>query len=435
MHPGRRLPLGWCVLRNGIAEGWCNSRGNFAILAPVQILFYILVLAQIALGVYSLWDGFAWFRMVRQRLSTHSGFYAPTVALICPCKGMERGLEDNLTALTRFEYANYEIYFSLATSLDPALKVIERVKAASNVPVHIVIAGPPEDCGEKVYNLRRAVEALPEKFEVLAFTDSDVRVTRGWLSKLVAPLQDPRIGATTTYRWLIPNGGFGSGGFASAMASAWNAAVATMMGSSAQNFCWGGGTAIRRKTFDDAQVLDAWKGAVSDDYAMTGALERAAKPIVFCPECMAATMQPWTGAGLLEFTDRQILITRVYSRRRWNLGALAHLSFSLTLIFAAIVILVTMTNGDPWGQLFLLALAIPVLAAMKGVIRTIAVLELLPEWKTQLSEWGWVWSVLAPVVPFLYSWNFLSSLVTRRIRWRGIRYELVSPNTTRILRR
>ncbi|MGH9699973.1 MAG: hypothetical protein ACRD52_11010, partial [Candidatus Acidiferrales bacterium] len=92
-------------------------------------------------------------------------------------------------------------------------------------------------------------------------------------------------------------------------------------------------------------------------------------------------------------------------------------------------------NGDPWGQLFLLALAIPVLAAMKGVLRTIAVLELLPEWKAKLSEWGWVWSVLAPVVPFLYSWNFLSSLVTRRIRWRGIRYELVSPNTTRILRR
>ncbi|MGH9705246.1 MAG: hypothetical protein ACRD5R_00650, partial [Candidatus Acidiferrales bacterium] len=98
-------------------------------------------------------------------------------------------------------------------------------------------------------------------------------------------------------------------------------------------------------------------------------------------------------------------------------------------------ILVTMTNGDPLGQLFLLALAVPVLAAMKGVIRTIAVLELLPEWKAKVMEWGWVWSVLAPVVPFLYSWNFLSSLVTRRIRWRGIRYELVSPNTTRILRR
>jgi cellulose synthase/poly-beta-1,6-N-acetylglucosamine synthase-like glycosyltransferase len=121
--------------------------------------------------------------MVRRRLGSHAGFYAPVTALICPCQGIEPGLEDNLTALTRFEYANYEIYFSLATSLDPALKIIERVKAASQRPVHIVIAGPPEDCGEKVYNLRRAVEALPDQFEVLVFTDSDVRLQRGWLSK------------------------------------------------------------------------------------------------------------------------------------------------------------------------------------------------------------------------------------------------------------
>ena len=71
----------------------------FAILAPVLYLFYLLVVVQIALGLYSLWDGYEWFRMVRGRLSSHAGFYAPVTALICPCKGVEPGLEDNLTAL------------------------------------------------------------------------------------------------------------------------------------------------------------------------------------------------------------------------------------------------------------------------------------------------------------------------------------------------
>jgi hypothetical protein len=46
-----------------------------------------------------------------------------------------------------------------------------------------------------------------------------------------------------------------------------------------------------------------------------------------------------------------------------------------------------------------------------------------------------VWIALAALVPFLFSWNFISSLTTRRIRWRGIRYELVSPSVTRILTR
>jgi cellulose synthase/poly-beta-1,6-N-acetylglucosamine synthase-like glycosyltransferase len=398
-------------------------------------LFYILVVLQIALGCYSLWDGFEWFRMVRRRLSTHAGFYAPVAAVICPCKGSEPGLEENLTALTRFDYPNYELYFSLATSLDPALKVIERVKAASQRPVHIVIAGPPEDCGEKVQNLRKAVESLQDKFEIIVFTDSDVRLPRNWLTKLAAPLQDPRIGATTAYRWIIPSRAIGSGGFASALASAWNGSVATLLGRARENFCWGGGTAIRRKTFTDAGVLEAWNGVVSDDFALTNALEAAGKPIVFCPECLAATLHPWTWASLLEFTNRQILIARVYSQRRWLMGGAAHLTYALTLIYAAIVIPVEMFGGDPWVHLALMAFVIVLLAAMKGALRTIAVSEMLPEWKAQLDQWSWVWIVLAPVVPFLFAWNFIASLLTKTIRWRNIRYELVSPTVTRVLKR
>jgi len=33
-------------------------------------------------------------------------------------------------------------------------------------------------------------------------------------------------------------------------------------------------------------------------------------------------------------------------------------------------------------------------------------------------------------IPFLYLVNFANSLVTRRIRWRGVTYELISPEQT-----
>ena len=389
------------------------------------------MILQITLGAYSLWSGLAWVRMVRKRLASQAGFYTPLAALICPCKGNERGLEENLLALTRFDYPNYEIYLTLATSLDPALKVIERVKAASQRPVHIVIAGPPEDCGEKVYNLSRTVEGLPEKFEVLVFTDSDVRLSRGWLTKLIAPLQDIRIGATTGYRWIFPSGSPGAG----ALACAWNASVATLLGETKENFCWGGSTAIRRKTFDDVNALEAWKGAVSDDFALTSALQLANRPIVFCSECFAATLNPWTWQDLLEFTNRQMLITRVYSHRRWLVGGMMNLAYVLTMLYAACVILYSMMDGDPWSQLLLVALAVPLLAAMKGALRVVAINEAIPEWKGKLKETSWSCLLLAPVVPFLFAWNFIASLLSRRIRWRGIRYELVSPNLTRILKR
>jgi cellulose synthase/poly-beta-1,6-N-acetylglucosamine synthase-like glycosyltransferase len=398
-------------------------------------LFYILVIVQIAVGAYSLWDGFQWLQLVRTRLASHAGFYTPLAAVICPCKGNEPGLEENLAALASFDYPNYEIYFALASSLDPALKAIEQVRATSQHPVRIVIAGPPEGCSEKVFNLRRTVESLPENVDVLVFTDSDARLPRGWLKKIIAPLEDARIGATTGYRWIIPSGAMGAGGFASALASAWNASVATLLGRAGENFCWGGGTAIRRQTFDDAQVLEAWKGASSDDFAMTQALEHFRKPIVFCPECLAPTLHPWTGKSLLEFTNRQILITRVYSFKRWGMGALAHWAYSLTLLYALAAIFIRMIAGDTWIELALITLVIPLLAAMKGALRTVAADEVLPQWRGPLKKWNWVWMTLAPVVSFLFAWNFLASLLTKRIRWRGIRYELVSPTTTRILSR
>ena len=49
------------------------------------------------------------------------------------------------------------------------------------------------------------------------------------------------------------------------------------------------------------------------------------------------------------------------------------------------MILYSMVDGDPWGQLLLVTLAIPLLAAMKGAMRTIAVSEAMPEWKAKAA--------------------------------------------------
>jgi len=113
----------------------------------------------------------------------------------------------------------------------------------------------------------------------------------------------------------------------------------------------------------------------------------------------------------------------------------AHLSYVVTLIFAVFVILAQMADGDPWINLALVALVIPFLAVLKGALRTVVVGEMLPEWKAQLGEWSWVWTALAPVVPFLFTWNFINSLISRRTRWRHVLYELVSPSVTRVLQR
>jgi len=120
---------------------------------------------------------------VRRHLHTDPGFFAPRVAVLCPCKGIEPGLERNLISLTEFERQNYEIFFILASGSDPARSIVETSRGKFPGESPRSHRGKPSNCGEKVNNLRVAVEQLPPEFEVLAFTDSDGRPQQ----KLAAP--------------------------------------------------------------------------------------------------------------------------------------------------------------------------------------------------------------------------------------------------------
>jgi ceramide glucosyltransferase len=395
----------------------------------VELLFYCLATLEILTGLYLLWQGLTWLGYLRRRLRSHPGFFAPRVAVLCPCKGMEAGLERNLVALTEFDHQNFEIFFILASDTDPASGVVQRVAANSRVKAHVVIAGQPEGCSEKVNNLSVAIQQLTPDFEVLVFVDSDGRPGKTWLHHLVAPLSDSRIAAATTMRWFMPN----KGNLATALLAAWNAPVLTMLTENGPNFCWGGGTALRRPIFEQAGVLEAWQNSASDDYSMTTALERTGRPILFVPECITLSFVETDFAGLLEFTNRQILITRVYASKTWAIAAATHFLYCLTLVLGLVVTLGDVLATRPALHLATLTFLPLLLSAIRGAMRVIGVSEALPSWRKQISAQSWIYIVLNVFLPFLYLVNFAHSLATRKIRWRGVSYELLGPQQTRIL--
>lgn len=395
----------------------------------MENLFDFLALVQVAAGLYLLWQGIVWLAYVRRRLKTDPGFFAPRTAVICPCRGMEPGLERNLVSLCEFDHQNYEVFFVLAAETDPAHSIVKRVASSSRVKAHVVIAGKPENCSEKVNNLRVAVEQLPPEFEVLVFTDSDGRPGKTWLHHLVAPLTDSRIGATTTMRWFCPN----DNSLSTALLAAWNASVVTMLGPHNKNFCWGGGTAIRRAIFEQIGMLDAWQYSFSDDYSLTTMIERARRQIVFLPECLTPSYVQTDFAGLLEFSTRQIRITRVYRPQIWATAFATHFLYCFTLVLGLIVAMNLTLASRPSFQVMTLLILPLLLAAIRGALRVIGVTEAMPAQRSQIMSQSWIYILLGMFVPFLYLVNFFSSIVGRRIRWRGIEYELISPEQTRVL--
>jgi len=395
----------------------------------VEALFEFLAILQIATGLFLLWQGIQWLVYVRRRLQTDPGFYAPRTAVLCPCRGMEPGLERNLVSLCEFNHQNYEVFFVLASEEDPAYSTIKRVAASSRVKAHIVIAGKPANTSEKVNNLRVAIEQLPAEFEVLVFTDSDGRPGKAWLHHMVAPLTDSRIGATTTMRWFIPN----NNSLPTALLAAWNASVVTMLGGHAKNFCWGGGTAIRRNIFEQLGMLEVWQYAFSDDYSLTIAIERSGRQIVFLPECLTPSYVQTDFSNLLEFTNRQVKITRVYRPQMWAIAFVTHALFCLTLLLGLLVTFNLEFASRPASQIVTLWFLPLLLSAIRGALRVVGATESLPAARSQVMAQSWIYILLTLFVPFLYLVNFLASLAGRRIRWRGIQYELISTEQTRVL--
>jgi cellulose synthase/poly-beta-1,6-N-acetylglucosamine synthase-like glycosyltransferase len=397
----------------------------------MENLFYFLAFVQIAGGLYLLWQGIVWLGYVRQRLKTDPGFYAPRTAVLCPCRGIEPGLERNLVSLCEFDHQNYEVFFVLASDSDPAHSIVKRVATTSRVKAQVVIAGAPQNCSEKVNNLRVAIDQLPEEFEVLVFADSDGRPGKSWLHRLVAPLTDSRIGATTTMRWFVPN----NNGLATALLAAWNASVVTMLGPHNKNFCWGGGTAIRRTIYEQIGMPEAWQTSFSDDFSLTAMIEHSRRQIVFLPECLTPSFVQTDFPGLLEFTSRQLRITRVYRKNMWATAFATHVLYCMTLVLGLWVALNLTFESRPAFQITTVLILPLLLAAIRGAIRVIGVTEALPALRAQIMSQSWIYILLAIPLPFLYVVNFCSSLVGRKLRWRGIEYELISPEQTRVLTR
>lgn len=392
-------------------------------------IFYVVAIPQVLLGLYLVGHGVQWLGFVRRKLMTDSGFYAPRTAVLCPCRGMEPALERNLVALTEFNYQSYDIFLLIASTNDPAYSVAKRVAAQSRVKTHVVVTEKPQDCGEKVNNLRVGVEQLEPGFDVLVFVDSDGRPGKNWLRHMVAPLANPQVGATTTMRWLIPN----QNNFATALLAAWNAPIVTMLSEKGRDFCWGGGTAIRRSTFDQSGVAQEWKYSVSDDYSMTLALERAGRSIVFLPECLVPSFIETDFSGLMEFTNRQILITRVYASKIWATAAGLHLLYCLSLVLGIFATAAEFFAGRPAIPIATLTFLPVLLSMIRSALRAAGVSEALPAYRRQIAGLAWIYVLLVVFTPILYLVNFVSSLLTRKIRWRGVTYELISPQQTRVL--
>lgn len=396
----------------------------------------VFIVLGVILFLQSLISLAAALRFARYSLRHHRARsrYQPKAVVIVPCKGLEHDFEDNIRAIFTQDYRDYEIIFVTESATDPAHNAISRlIKNYSRRPAWMVIAGEAKNRGQKVHNLLAAVDMLnsiDRRAEVIVFADSDARVTRQWLAEMVAPLGDKRIGATTGFRWYLPV----KGGLSSRLLSVWNASALSMLGERS-SFAWGGSMAIRRENFERLNIKQHWHGALSDDYALSAAIHQAGQKIKFIPRCLVASHTDVSFSQLLEFSTRQMRITRVYSPRVWQIAGISHCLYNLTFWGGFAWLIAASFTGQLSFPLAALLTGVFLMGATTGWTRALVASQLMYTNRSRIQKNWMGYVLLGPVVSLLYLYNVFASAWTNRIIWRGIGYEMISPRETTIWHR
>jgi hypothetical protein len=397
---------------------------------------------------------------VQAELNFVPGPYLPKVSVILPCKGLDPGFEGNVTKLLSQKYAlddqsppNFEVIFAVAEKTDPAFSILSDICARPNrVATKLIVAGIDSRRAQKVNNQLAALQHIDEASQAIVFVDSDVIARDDFLRYLVAHLADPLVGCTTGYRFYIP---FGND-WAPLIRSLWNRMTAWEMADPGYAFAWGGAMAITRENYEKAGIARCWERSADDDLALTTAVKDLGLQVRFVPQCLVASNGDGSFAEIVEWTNRQLILTKVYYPKLWRkaiyrasiltawlLAVLASTTIGFVthnreyfeaaivgLILLPVEILFLLKAQKLWHKVLLSnfrygdtasAVSAQMMAANENEYATM---------NKAYSDSFWKFTLALPLAHLVLPWMTLYSVITNRIKWRGVHYELRSPSET-----
>ena len=390
-------------------------------LAASLVLALLAIIQSLLLAVQT-FEHRRYGRSCMTRLNRHhpSGH----AAVFMPCKGLDVGLRENLRAVLRQDYRDYEVMFIVESYDDPACDTIRLVMAEHPwVPSQLVVAGPATKTGQKVHNLRVATADLSPWVKYLAFLDSDAGPRPQWLRVLVARLGKPGYGAVTGYRWFVPK----RHTFTNSLLYSFNCGVMSLLGRSSHYLIWGGSWGIRRKVFESIGLHEAWQGTLSDDLIASRELRRAGLPVRFEPACVVASPMNYSPREMLSFVRRQYLVGRFYTPGWWAFALAAATLTNLVWMGIIFLLAASLRWGTPplWIPLGTLAV-LYLLSVYRGRVRQDLIDTYFPEKASTLAAATRFDTWANPAAGLVHWLGMVGSLLGNSIGWRGIKYRMLS---------
>ena len=339
---------------------------------------------------------------------------AEAVSILKPLRGTDPEMYESFRSHCLQDYPEYEIIFGVSDANDPAIQLVQQLKAEfPQRPIRLMVC--PETLGSntKVSNL--AQMARQARHEYIIVNDSDIRVEPDYLRRVLAPLTDPEVGLVTCLYRGIANATLGSR--LESLGIRTDFAAGVLVAQTVENgirFGLGSTLAFRRRDLQAIGGFEALVDYLADDYQIGSRIAALGLKVKLSDVVVDTFLPRYTLRG---FFDHQLRWARtVRDSRFWGYVGLG-LTFGLPWALLALIF----SRGAAWAWALLACTAV-----MRFAVAIVFGKYVLKDRQAMRSL------ALIPVRDLVAMLVWIVSFAGHRIVWRGDRFSLENGKLKRI---
>jgi ceramide glucosyltransferase len=355
-------------------------------------LFYALLVAfntcWTLAGVWAVWT-------VRRRKLAPAA--APPVSVLKPLCGVDPDLEGNLETFFKQDYPSYELIFGVQGDTDPAIEVVERLRARfPHIRSRLVIHNSKRGMNPKVRNLRAMLPS--SRHDVILISDSNVAVEPHYVREMTAALAEPGIALVTNLVTVHGDGSLGATLEAMQLSGFIASGIATPNELMNEACVVGKSMLFRRSVFERLGGFESVAHVLAEDFVMGRMFQRAGYRTRICPTPVVNVISNHSVAAMYQ---RHLRWGAMRLRAAPHTWLLEFISIPLVLGLMAPLFGVPVALGLLWGltlTVFRDAVQWSLLVGRRHILRAI---------------------LLIPVRDLIHVALWAGAPFKRRVRWRG----------------
>jgi ceramide glucosyltransferase len=172
--------------------------------STVRVFQFVGILGCLSSSIYyllCLWSASTFLRQRKAGAGAHATPDRPTqtlppVSILKPLKGTDPDIYESFRSHCLQDYPAYEIIFGVSDADDPAVASVKQLQREfPERAIQLIVSPDKLGANVKVSNLEQMLPAA--RYQHLLVNDSDIRVERDYLRRVIAPLVDERVGMVT----------------------------------------------------------------------------------------------------------------------------------------------------------------------------------------------------------------------------------------------